>query len=123
MAKISIACGLVLIGLGLGGYFGTGMTSWTALIPAYFGIAIALLGALALNDAYRMHAMHGAVLLGLIGFVAAGYRVVKVAIAGNIELPVAFALQLAMSLICAVFVALCVRSFIQARKARKSASN
>ena len=56
-----------LIGLGLGGYFGTGMNSWTALIPAFFGIAIALLGALALKDAYRMHAMHGAVALCIHG--------------------------------------------------------
>ena len=65
MAKITIAVGLILIGLGLYGYFGAdeGKTSPTALIPAFVGAPILLLGALALKDSMRKHAMHGAVIV------------------------------------------------------------
>lgn len=119
MAKITITVGLILIALGLAGYFGTGTTSITALIPAFFGAPIFLLGLLALNDSFRMHAMHGAVLLGLLGFLGGAVRAGMTLAGGEIKLPVAFGLTVAMALVCAVFVGLCVRSFIQARKARK----
>ncbi len=48
MAKITFGLGLVLIVLGLGAYFGTGRESLTALIPAFFGLPLALLGVVAL---------------------------------------------------------------------------
>ena len=58
MAKITIGIGFVLIALGVGGYFGTGRESWTALIPAFFGLPLALLGVVALKDHTWKHAMH-----------------------------------------------------------------
>jgi len=120
VAKVTIAVGLILIGLGLGGYFGTGTPSVTALIPAFFGGPILLLGVLALKEGMRKHAMHTAVLFGLIGFLGAGFMVGKVLASGDIQRPIAFAMQAAMTLLCGVFVALCIRSFVQARKAREA---
>ncbi len=49
MAKITIGLGIVLIALGFGSYFGTGQASVTALIPAFFGLPLLLLGLVALN--------------------------------------------------------------------------
>ncbi len=69
MAKITIGLGVVLVTLGVGGYFGTGRESWTALIPAGFGLPLLILGFVALQDARRKHAMHAAVALGVLGFV------------------------------------------------------
>jgi uncharacterized membrane protein len=118
VANITIVVGLILIALGLGGYFGTGTTSVTALIPAFFGLPILLLGALALKDSMRKHAMHLAVMIGLIGFVGGIVNAIRVLLKGNYEHSVAFAITCAMIVVCGVFVALCVRSFIQARKDR-----
>jgi hypothetical protein len=118
MAKITIVVGLILVALGLVGYFGTGTTSVTALIPAFFGTPILLLGVLALKETRRKHAMHAAVVIGLLGFLGAVVRVTQTLIAGEIKIPIAFGMTATMGIVCGIFVALCVRSFIQARKAR-----
>ncbi|MCH7603945.1 MAG: hypothetical protein IIB54_14375, partial [Planctomycetes bacterium] len=69
----------------------------------------------------RKHAMHGAVLLGLLGFVGALMRpVMKLFGEEPFELNMAVGSQLAMAAICLVFVVLCVRSFIAARKSREA---
>ncbi|MEM8857269.1 MAG: hypothetical protein AAGD96_03055 [Chloroflexota bacterium] len=47
---IIIVIGILLIVLGLYGRFGTGTTSMTALIPAFFGIPITILGILDMNS-------------------------------------------------------------------------
>ena len=47
MAKIAIGFGVVLILLGAWGFFGTGSAHPTALIPAYFGLALVVCGVLA----------------------------------------------------------------------------
>ena len=121
MANITIIIGLLLIALGAGGYYGGGQASMTAMIPAFFGLPIALLGVVALKEKLRKHAMHGAVLLGLLGFVGALMRpVMKLFGEEPFELNMAVGSQLAMAAICLVFVVLCVRSFIAARKSREA---
>ena len=121
MANITIIIGLLLIALGAGGYYGGGQPSMTAMIPAFFGLPIALLGVVALKEKLRKHAMHGAVLLGLLGFVGALMRpVMKLFGEEPFELNMAVGSQLAMAAICLVFVVLCVRSFIAARKSREA---
>ena len=121
MANITIIIGLLLIALGAGGYYGGGQASMTAMIPAFFGLPIALLGVVALKEKLRKHAMHGAVLLGLLGFVGALMRpVMKLFGEEPFELNMAVGSQLAMAAICLVFVVLCIRSFIAARKSREA---
>ena len=118
MATITIGLGLVLIALGLGGYFGTGREHLTALIPVLFGLPLALLGVVALKEHMRKHAMHAAALIALVGLVGSLFRIVKKLIVGEeVEVSTAVTMQLVVAALCAVFVGLCIRSFIQARRA------
>ena len=75
MPLTAIAFGIMLIGLGMGGYFGTGTASLTALIPAAFGLILALFGLVSfLKPGLRKHAMHAAAVLTLIGFVVSVWQ-------------------------------------------------
>jgi uncharacterized membrane protein HdeD (DUF308 family) len=123
MAKVTIGLGLILILLGLGAYFSaTGPNpSKTALIPAFFGIPVLVLGVLALKENLRKHAMHAAAALGVLGFLgtaSALLKLVTLASGGEVDRPRAVAIQAVMALLCAAFVALCVRSFVNARRRR-----
>ena len=127
MAKLTIGFGVVLILLGAWGFIGTGSTHPTALIPAYFGLVLGIAGALAIteNAKRRMLWMHVAVTVGLLGFLGAGARaIVELVKAHGVPLTDAAAavrFQTAMAVICLVFVGLCVRSFIAARRGGKLA--
>lgn len=128
MARITIILAAILILLGLVGYFGTtnGEPSVTALIPSMFGAVLTLLGVAALNPKLLKHAMHAAVMVSLLGFLMAGGRgLMKVGVLFSDDpaadaRPVKFVLS--MAAICGVHVLLCVRSFIQVRKARARAA-
>ena len=118
MAKITIGLGVILIALGLGGYLGPGRASPTALIPAFFGLPLLILGWVALKERMRKHAMHIAVVIALLGVVGSLFRIVKKLIVGEeLEVSTAVTMQLVVAALCAVFVVLCIRSFIQARRA------
>ena len=117
MANTTIGIGTLLIVLGVASYFMTGGVSITSLIPAFFGAPIAILGAVARNPKLTKHAMHGAVLLGLVGFLGSADGIIK--LIGGDTSPAVIAKTL-MAILTAAFVALCVKSFIDARKARAS---
>jgi hypothetical protein len=124
MAKLTIGFGVALILLGAWGFIGTGDAHPTALIPAYFGLAMAWSGILANTpDAKkRMLWMHIAVTVGLLGFIGAAVMVVVENVkahGGPLAHPVAVEAQAAMAGICLAFVGLCVRSFIAARRGGK----
>ena len=117
---MTIVIGVILILLGFGGYFGTGQASVTALIPAGFGFVLSILGGIATRDSARKHAMHVAVIFGLLGFAGTVPGVIKLfRKLGGAELArpiVVYAAQSAMAVICLFFVVMCVRSFINARR-------
>ena len=120
MPSTAIGCGLSLILVGLVGYiYGImdGKASVTALIPAFFGIVIAILGALAQSkESLRKHLMHGALLVALIGFIVPLARVLSLP---KIALTPAVISQLAMALICILFVIIGLQSFFNARRSRE----
>jgi hypothetical protein len=117
MASITRTFGLLLIVLGVGSYMFTGRTSMTALIPAFFGAALVVCALLARRESARKHAMHAAVVIGLIGAIASLARGLPAAMDGGAGRPAVLA-QLAMGALLLVYVAMGVQSFIAARRAR-----
>lgn len=110
--------GLILIVLGIASYVLTERTSITAMIPAFFGAAFLICAMIARrSDAARRHAMHAAAAIGLIGALGALGRGIPGAINGDPMRPAVLS-QLAMGVLLVIYVALGVRSFIAARKAR-----
>ena len=121
MANTTIAFGIVFIVLGLGGYFGSGMVSPTALIPAIFGVVFCILGALARDDRKRKHAMHTAALLGLLAVLGSARGLTKIGavLSGEaVDRPAAVIAQSIMAVLGIIFVALCIKSFRDARRSR-----
>ena len=83
---------------------------------------ILICGALSLNDKIRKHAMHFAAVLGVLGVLGGFAPIIRQVASGkelNLASPSAVA-GLSMTLVCAAFVAMCVRSFVAARKAREA---
>lgn len=129
MPKLSIVLGLVLVALGAAAYFlaGSGDRSVTALIPAFFGAPIVLLGLLAqAKPGAQKHSMHGVALLALLGLIGAGMQGVPKLGAlltdrESLERPMATLTQNIMALVCLVLLLACVRAFVLARKAKPAA--
>ncbi len=120
MPTITLALGVVLIILGLAGYFLTGGVSLTALIPAAFGLVIALAGLLARDEGKRKHAMHAAVAFALLGFLGSVRGVLQIGalLAGTAARPAAVVSQTLMAVLTLGYIVMAVRSFIEARKRR-----
>jgi fluoride ion exporter CrcB/FEX len=124
LATTTIGFGIVLIVLGVGGYFGTDRVSVTALIPAAFGLLLALFGALARDDKRRKMAMHIAVTVGLLGFfgtVSGLFELPTLLSGGTVARPGAVVSKSIMAVLMAVYVGMCVKSFIDARRKRAGA--
>jgi hypothetical protein len=113
----------LLAAVSLGFWIATNRTETAALHPAGVGLLLILCGALANteNPKKRMLWMHIAVTFGLIGFLITGIRAgIELAKGTAMSInPTGFEERVAVALICLVYVALCVRSFIAARRARK----
>ena len=123
MATTTIMFGLALVLIGLGVYARADGGSG-AMLPACFGLAFMVAGWLARNERSRMHAMHAAVALGLVGFVLTVSSLAQLPAvwAGEVHSGrLAVVAQAAMALLTGLFVGLCVRSFVQARRARTGA--
>lgn len=133
MAKLTIVFGVLIAAVGAIGY---GITHfWHALIPVALGMLLVALGLMANTEDVRrrMLAMHIAVTVGLLGFLGtipgliaivrfasgSAEQVSNHMAVGGIEVAKRAAeVQTATNLLCLLFVALCVRSFIAARRAR-----
>ena len=116
MYRVTILFGVLLGITGIVGFYQTGAKHMTALIPAFIGIPLFVCGIIAAKEAMRMMAMHIAILIGLIGFIGAAATLFK----ANQEMA-ALVSKSVTALLCAAFVGLCIRSFIQARKSREAA--
>jgi O-antigen/teichoic acid export membrane protein len=115
----TIALGAALVVLGLAGYVLSGAASLTALIPAGFGLLLVLAGVIARDERRRMHAMHGAVVVALLGFLgsARGLAGLGGVFDGTAARPAATISQAVMAVLTLAYVVLAVRSFVQARRA------
>ena len=119
MPKVTISYAVLLIALGLVGFFGFGRSSVTALIPAFFGILVLVAGLLALDEKMRRHAMHAASVLGLLGFLGTVSGLIKfftLISGGEVTRPAAVVSQAVMAVLSLIFFILCLKSFISARR-------
>jgi hypothetical protein len=116
--------GALLTALGAVAYFNPDLLAGgkpnqvSAASPAFVGLPIALAGLLSLAaPGARKHAMHLAAVLALLGVVGGFVPVVLRKFDVNTT---AVQVGLGMTGLSAVFLFLCVRSFIAARKARQA---
>ncbi len=142
MAKVTLVFAVLLVALGLIGYVGTGSQHVTALIPTWFGVALALFGLLAMSpsESRRKLFMHINVTIGLLGFLggaseivrsvlstkravadvqAAGVAGAAFPVSSSPNFAIALASKLTMTGLLLVYVIMCVRSFIAARRTGK----
>ena len=120
-------CGFCWLLLGLAGYLGTGSMHPTALIPTWFGLALGIFGFLAIspNESRRKLFMHINVTIGAAG-ISGRVRLRRCAAmcmrssAGTSPDQIALASQSSrMAGLLLIYVILCVRSFIAARRSGK----
>lgn len=122
MAPFALVFGGLLIAVGLLGYFAPGTfgeykdVSPTALIPAVVGAIIAACGVVVLaKPAARKHAMHLAALAGVVGAAGGFMPLVR----SNFDFKKASAVSgMLMTGLSLLFVVVCVKSFIDARRNR-----
>jgi len=125
MAKVTLIFAILLVALGLISYLGTGSAHPTALIPTWWGLALGICGFLAISPSERRRKifMHINVTIGALGFIGAA----AVAIQGYASARshgmepdmIALAAKLTMAALLLIYVILCVRSFIEARRSGK----
>jgi hypothetical protein len=123
MAKVTVLFGILLILLGGLGFVSTGSKFPTSLIPSVFGVVLVTFGSLAETPETRrrMLFMHIAVTVGLLGFLATAPALISVVQLFKGKLfpyPAAIEEKAAMSALMLIYVLLCVRSFITARRTR-----
>lgn len=125
MAKVTLVFAVLLIALGLAGYLGTGSVHPTALIPAWFGVALGVFGWLAIspNEGRRKLFMHINVTIGLIGFLGGAVEALRGYAHARSEGidpdMIAMGSKLTLAVLMLIYVNLCVRSFIAARRTGK----
>lgn len=120
MPLTAIVCGVLLIIVGVLGYsVSDAANPLTALIPAGWGILLIVPGLIAMaKPGLRKHLMHAAAAIGLLGVLLAGGRLSMVLVDDKPDSTLGLASLGSMALICGVFVVLCVKSFVEARRNR-----
>jgi hypothetical protein len=125
MAKLTLVLAVLLVALGLIGYLGTGSLHPTALIPAWIGLALGIGGFLSIspNPSRRKLFMHINVTIALLGFIGSSVEAIRgyvhATAAGVQPDQIALASKVTLSVLLLIYVILCVRSFIAARRSGK----
>ena len=121
---MTLVFAVLLIALGLVGFLGTGSEHPTALIPTWIGCALGVFGLLAISKLERRRKlfMHINVTIGLVGFLGSIAEIVRsmVSSKGLDETALtAMLAKTAMAWLLLIYVMLCVRSFVAARRSGK----
>ncbi len=121
MPKVAVVAGLLLCVIGIVGVIvgqqDTGKIQPTALIPFFIGDIFILLGIISIvKPNLRKHMMHFLAMIALLGFGGATFSFIK---RYSPEMAtVAMVAMLSTAAICLITLLLCIKSFIDARKAR-----
>jgi len=126
MTKLTVVFGILLVLVALAGFVSTGSSHPTSLIPGGVGLLFVVFGLLANSEdaKKRMLWMHVAVTVALLMFLGttpADLDVFRLAHGVSFPHPIAIEEKAATSLLCLIYVLLCVRSFIAARRGRLAA--
>lgn len=119
MKNLTLSLGILLILLGVASYFGTGQESITALIPTFFGMVFIILALFAGAESLKKHMMHGAAGLALLGILGSARGIsgfIDILSGTETARPLAIYAQVAMFLMCFVYIIRAVQSFRAARK-------
>lgn len=117
MPVVTQLVGFILMMIGAGSFLASGMEI-TALIPAVFGVALLAAGLLADKDeAKRRHAMHAALLVALVGVLATAPTALGVGAMDDASDMAKIEAALT-AVLCLLYLAWGVRSFVTARRAR-----
>lgn len=123
MAKVTLVFAALLIILGVVSYVGTGSLHPTALIPTWIGLALGVGGVLAMNPARRKLFMHINVVIGLIGFLGGAITALQgYGHARSLGLDpdyTAMAAKLTLAGLMLIYLNLCIRSFLAARRPKE----
>ncbi|MEO0515197.1 MAG: hypothetical protein AAF086_07880 [Planctomycetota bacterium] len=121
MPLMTLALGAVLMSVGIASNAlqNAETAHWTALIPAFIGGIFLILGGMAMSPRFRMHTIHGALVLALILGLYCIFKIIGMLIdLGDLK---TFSFS-ATGAACVAYIILAVRSFKQARQARKDAA-
>ena len=119
MEKTTTGFGVVLILLGLGGYVLSSGASVTALIPAFFGLPILILGVVAQRGYLQRSSQYVILVLAVLGFLGSVRGLIKIfsLLAGeDVTRPFAVIVQSSMAVICLIYIALWIKAFIDERR-------
>ena len=112
--KTALASAALLVVWSVVTFFLSESRSFTAFIPAIFGVLLGIFGLIATKESARKHAMHGAAVVGLLGILGGFVMGIRKVFS---EPGLAAYSQLFLGVVSLVFLIVCVRSFIAARKA------
>ncbi len=114
--NLAIISGLILIIWAVFSYFASGSSSFTALIPSFFGMPLFILGVLSNSDeSKRHHYMHASMIFALFSAFG-GLRIFQLEDPSNLAL----ASHIILLIVGVIFMVGGILSFRHARKLRES---
>lgn len=114
--NLAIISGLILIIWAVFSYFASGSSSFTALIPSFFGMPLFILGVLSNRDeSKRHHYMHASMIFALFSAFG-GLRIFQLEDPSNLAL----ASHIILLIVGVIFMVGGILSFRHARKLRES---
>ncbi len=115
MHKVTLACALAMLVLGISAWSQSAGNSLTALIPAAVGGVLGLLGLAMMRLSLRRYAMHGAMLVAELGAFASLWRGIPSAMDAPV-LSLAARTQLFMGALLLAYLAAMVHLYIRNRR-------
>lgn len=116
MSRTTLNFALLLIALGVIAYFATGMVSMTALIPAFFGLPIAVCALAAAR--FGRAAFVVALFLCAVGTLGIIGRLIPMATRGELEFNAATMVQVVFALVAATLAVLLARGLLAGSRGR-----
>lgn len=115
MPRTTLTLGGLLIAVGIISYAAAAFTSWTALIPAFLGLLIAICGLIALKN--NKIALPIALVISILGVLGTSMNVLKIGAltSGQAERPLAIVASTVTFVLLIVYIVIGIRSFLTAR--------